>query len=46
MSGRSRSARSIAACPVPTAITSTSSSANVSSITRWIVMLSSASSSL
>ena len=37
---------SIAACPFPTAMTWTSSSANVSSMTRWIVTLSSASRSL
>ena len=37
---------SIAACPFPTAMTCTSSSANVSSMTRWIVTLSSASRSL
>src|SRR5262245_21708021 len=46
MSGRSLSTRSIACLPSPTASTCTSSSANVSSMTRWIVTLSSASSSL
>src|SRR5687767_4093954 len=46
MSGRSDWIRSIACLPSPTAMTRTSSSANVSSITRWIVTLSSASSSL
>src|SRR6185436_4404129 len=46
MSGRSLSSRSIACLPSPTASTCTSSSANVSSMTRWIVTLSSASSSL
>ena len=36
----------MACCPLLTAMTCTSSSANVSSITRWIVTLSSASKSL
>src|SRR5687767_511565 len=46
MSGRSARMRSIACLPSPTAVTSTSSSANVSSMTRWIVTLSSAKRSL
>src|SRR5687767_9045704 len=46
MSGRSLRMRSTACFPSPTTVTWTSSSAKVSSITRWIVTLSSASSNL
>jgi hypothetical protein len=45
MSGRSTPATEIAWAPLLTAMTSMSSSANVSSITFWMVTLSSASSS-
>ena len=46
MSGSSRAIASMARAPSPTVTTSMSSFANASSTTRWIVVLSSASSSV